>query len=312
MSAKLWLKVFFSTISLLSVLFYVFIIVAEAEYPLRISDSISFDEKLRFLKNSGRLSNADSVIMGSSMGLYNLNNELLEHESAEIGVIANISSWGLQTTQLPQLLQLIAENNAIKTVIYPTQVLDFAFDKSLQLDFDELNKYINKEFTLYLYNRVFLNAFNFLKALYNFKWYHQTENTYESLLFGKTGGIVYKIYGDNIDRERWDDTRVFGLNKKNFAALVQIAQSLNARQVRFVVVITPVRQVLLDNNPPMMEQYQRFTKIMQDQAKRDGFNLINLHEALALDDKYFADSSHLNAEGAAIAARKVAQFIDEL
>lgn len=311
-SAKRWLNVFFGTCTLLFLSFYSFIIISEAQYPMRISDSVSFDEKLRFLKNTGLLSRADTVVVGSSMGLYNLDDELLEQKSIKVGTVANISSWGLQTQQVEKLLQLLDVNADIQYVIYPTQVLDYAFDKKLDLDFDEINKYIQNEFTFYMYNRVFLNAFNFLKALYNFKSYHLTEDTYQSLLFGRTGGIVYRIYGDRIDPERWDDTRVFGLNQLNFTALTRIAEALKARGIQFIVVTTPVRQVLLDNNPPMMQQYHRYAQKMRNLAKNEAFAYLNLHEMLALKDAFFADSSHLNAEGAALASNAVARFIDNI
>ena len=315
MTGKTWIKSYFGILGLLFISAYLFIIAAEASYPLRITDSISFDEKLRFLKQTNRLSESDAVVVGSSMGLINLHGEVLENRSDKINTLANLSSWGVSTLQLEQILQLIEDQNKIKYVIYPTQVLDYSFDKRIPYnddDFAEIKKYINNEFTLFLYNRVFLNAFNFLKAFYNFKSYHQVENTYPSLLFDRTGGIVYKIYGDNIDQERWNDDRVFGLNKKNFAALSRISAKLSARNIKFIVVTTSLRLPILAASPEFLNQYQEYNLKMKQRAEEDGFHYLNLHEQLALSDDYFADSAHMNAEGAALVAQKVAEYIADL
>lgn len=315
MKDKIWVKTYFGILGLLFIGAYLFIIAAETSYPLRITDSISFDEKLRFLKQTNTISKSNAVIVGSSMGLINLHGEVLESSSDEIDTVVNLSSWGLQTLQLEQVLQLIEDQNKIKYVIYPTQALDYAFEKRFPYDADdfaEIKKYINNEFTLFLYNRVFLNAFNFLKAFYNFKSYHQTENTYPSLLFDRTGGIVYKIYGDNIDQERWDDDRVFGLNKKNFAALSRISAKLKTKNIKFIVVTTSLRLPILAASPEFLNQYREYDRRMKKHAEEAGFHYLNLHEELALTDGYFADSSHMNAEGAKLVAQKVAEYIADL
>ena len=315
MKGKTWVKTYFGILGLFFISAYFFIIVAEDSYPLRITDSISFDEKLRFLKRTNRLSESDAVVVGSSMGLINLDGEVLENRSDEIHTVVNLSSWGMQTLQLEQVLQLIEGQNKIKYVIYPTQALDYSADKRFPYDADdfaEIKKYINNEFTLFLYNRVFLNAFNFLKAFYNFKSYHQVEDTYPSLLFDRTGGIVYKIYGDNIDQERWNDNRVFGLNKKNFAALSRISAQLKTKNIKFIVVTTSLRLPILAASPEFLNQYRKYELKMKQRAEEDGFHYLNLHEELALSDDYFADNSHMNAEGAALVAQKVAEYIAEL
>lgn len=315
MKGKIWIKSYFCVLGLYFISAYLFIIFAETSYPLRITDSISFDEKLRFLKRTRRLIKSDAVIVGSSMGLTNLNGAALEERSEKISVISNLASWGLQTLQLEQELQLIEGEPQIKYVIYPTQMLDYAFDKRLPLDrgaFREIKKYINNEFTLFLYDRVLLNAFNFLKAIYNFKSYHQVENTYPSLLFDRTGGIVYRIYADKIDQKRWNDARVFGLLEKNFAALNRIAKKLKSENITFIVITTPMRLPLLAANSELSKQYKAYDQKMKKQANGAGFQYLNLHDALLLSDAYFADSQHLNVEGAVLVARRAADFIDAL
>jgi hypothetical protein len=311
MRGKTWVKLHFLMLSILFSLTYLFIIFAENYYPLRFTENVAFDVKIRFFKDSKRLPISNTLIVGSSMGLINLNGEVLENESSSIKQLTNTSAWGEQVLQIEQLLPLIVDNN-IKYVIFPTQTGDFSFDKTYDLDFDELKKYTENEFTLYLYNKVFLNMFNFLKAFYNYKSFHLTKNTYPCLLFDKTGGISYRIYGEKIDQERWGDNRVFGLDTKNFTALKRISEKLKAKNIEFLVVTTPLRLPLLAKSPKWKKQFDGFSSLMAEQASENGYHYLNLHQELLLKDGFFADSSHMNYEGSVILSKRVAKYIDNL
>ena len=310
MTGKSWVRAHLSMLAVLLIATYAFIVYAEKLYPLRISDNVAFDAKVRFLKDSQRISGSDAAIIGSSMGLINLNGKTLEEKSKKINRLVNISSWGEQVLQVEQELQLIADNKKIKYVIYPLQMDDFAFDKQHDLDFEEVNKYIKGEFTLYPYNRVFLNIFSFLKAFYNYQSYHQTDHRYPSLLFDETGGVNYRIYGENIEKERWKKNNVYGLSKNNFEALKRIAKLLQDQNIKFIVLITPLRLPLLEASPEWKKQFEEFTRLMETTALESRFNFLDLHHLLMLEDEFFADSSHLNYEGSVLLSEIVANYVD--
>ncbi len=310
MTGKSWVKAHLATLAVLLLATYLFIIYAEKFYPLRISDNVAFDAKVRFLKDSQRIPGSDAAIVGSSMGLINLNGKTLEEKSKKIDRVVNISSWGEQVLQVEQELKLIADNKNIKYVIYPLQMEDFSFDKLHDLDFEEINKYIKGEFTLYPYNRVFLNIFSFLKAFYNYQSYHQTDHRYPSLLFDETGGVNYRIYGDNIEPDRWTKNKVYGLNKKNFDALKRIAKSMQDKNIKFIVLTTPLRLPLLEASPEWKKQFEDFTRLMETTALESNFNYLNLHHLLMLEDDLFADSSHMNYEGSVLLSEIVASYVD--
>ncbi len=310
MTGKSWVRAHLSTLAVLLIATYAFIIYAERFYPLRISDNVAFDAKVRFLKDSQRITGSDAAIVGSSMGLINLNGKTLEEKSKKINRLVNISSWGEQVLQVEQELQLIADNKNIKYVIYPLQMEDFSFDKLHDLDFEELNKYIKGEFTLYPYNRVFLNIFSFLKAFYNYQSYHQTDHRYPSLLFDETGGVNYRIYGENIEKERWEKNVVYGLNKKNFDALKRIAKAFQKKNITFIVVMTPLRLPVLAESPEWQKQFEEFSQLMEKTRLESSFLYLDLHRKLMLGDQFFADSSHVNYEGSVLLSEHVADFID--
>ncbi len=310
MTGKSWVRAHLSMLAVLLIATYAFIVYAEKLYPLRISDNVAFDAKVRFLKDSQRIPGSDAAIIGSSMGLINLNGKTLEEKSKKINRLVNISSWGEQVLQVEQELQLIADNKKIKYVIYPLQMDDFAFDKQHDLDFEEVNKYIKGEFTLYPYNRVFLNIFSFLKAFYNYQSYHQTDHRYPSLLFDETGGVNYRIYGENIEKERWKKNIVYGLSKNNFEALKRIAKLLQDQNIKFIVLITPLRLPLLEASPEWKKQFEEFTRLMETTALESKFNFLDLHHLLMLEDEFFADSSHLNYEGSVLLSEIVANYVD--
>ena len=311
MTGKTWVKTHLSIVSILFFVTYIFIVFAEQYYPLRISENVAFDAKIRFLKDSKRLYSSDTIIVGSSMGLINLNGEALEEKSRSITKLTNVSAWGDQVLQTEQILQLI-EGSDIKYVVFPIQMSDFSFDKKYDVDFDALKNYIENEFTLYLFNKVFVNMFNFLKAFYNYKSFHLVENTYPSLLFDKTGGISYRIYGENIDQEKWGDNRIFGINMKNFAALERMAKKLAVKNIQFLVVTTPLRLPLLAKSPEWRKQYHKYSSLMAKHATKNGYHYLNLHQELLLGDEFFADSSHMNYEGSLIISQKVAEYIEAL
>jgi hypothetical protein len=313
MTGKAWVKTHLSILTLLFLLTYLFIIHAEKYHPLRISDNVAFDAKVRFLKdNNQRLLSSDTAIIGSSMGLINLHGATLEETSKKINRIINISSWGEQVLQVEQELHLIEDNKIIKYVIYPIQMEDFSFDRLHDIDFAEVKKYINGEFTLYPYNRVFLNIFSFLKAFYNYKSYHQTDHRYPSLLFDQTGGINYRIYGNNIEQERWMKNQAYGFNMKNFSALKRIAKNLETKNIKFIVVTTPLRLPLLETSPKWRKQFEEFTRLMEKTVAESSFHYLDLHHKLLLGDELFADSSHVNYEGSVLLAEKVASFVDTI
>ena len=311
MTGKFWIGAYLLMVSILFLLTYIFIIFAEEYYPLRISENVAFDAKIRFLKDSKRLNSSDTIVIGSSMGLINLNGKVLEEKSRSITQVANISTWGDQVLQTEQILQLV-EDYDVKYVIFPLQMTDFASEKKYDVDFDELKKYIEDKFTLHLYNKVFLNMFNFLKAFYNYKSFHLVENTYPCLLFDKTGGISYRIYGEDIDQEKWEDNRIFGLNMKNFVALEQMAKKLSAKNIKFIVATTPLRLPLLARSPEWEGQYNKFSNLMEEHATENGYHYLNLHQELLLNDVFFADSSHMNYEGSVILSQRIAEYIDSI
>jgi hypothetical protein len=311
MTGKFWVGAYLLTVSILFLLTYIFIIFAEEYYPLRISENVAFDAKIRFLKKSKRLNSSDTIVIGSSMGLINLNGEVLEEKSRSITQVANLSAWGDQVLQTEQILQLI-EDGDVKYVIFPLQMTDFSKDKKYDVNFDELKKYIEDKFTLHLYNKVFFNMFNFLKVFYNYKSFHLVENTYPCLLFDKTGGISYRIYGEDIDQEKWEDNRIFGLNMKNFAALERMAKTITAKNIKFIVATTPLRLPLLARSPEWEGQYNKFSNLMEEHATENGYHYLNLHQELLLNDVFFADSSHMNYEGSVILSQRIAEYIDSI
>ena len=82
MSSKKFLKVVFVLILTFPVLATIFIsyFYDKENIPYRFSNSISYDAKISFLKrNKEKLINADTIVIGSSMGLNNIDSEYLRN-----------------------------------------------------------------------------------------------------------------------------------------------------------------------------------------------------------------------------------------
>ena len=54
-----------------------------------------------------------------------------------------------------------------------------------------------------------------------------------------------------------------------------------------------------------------FASKMTKVVSKNGGNFLSLHKTLQLDDKYFADRSHLNDQGSILAAKAIGRFIDD-
>ena len=112
---------------ILAVFFYALIILGlykvESKFHLPIYNHISMDTKIHFLKHRVDLEAADTIIIGSSLALNNINGELLEDTSSHIDKVVNLSAWHMQCPQQLPLLSRIINHGNVKRIIYPAQYL---------------------------------------------------------------------------------------------------------------------------------------------------------------------------------------------
>lgn len=276
--------------------------------PIRLTSSISYDSKLMFLKNNDILKKADTIVIGSSMGLNNIDSSTLE-KSNQIIFTGNLSSWGLAPDEVEKLLELVDLQN-IKTIIYSTQYLDFNLYSSKKINYKEISYFLNNQFSIYPY----LKTLKGIKK--NFSIYlfwgkkHLNKNKYNFLGFDKNGDININLDKKHISKPRWSHiSKPFVTKEQSIQSLINISNLAKKNNIKLIVITTPFRKSLLEQNSSFSNFFTKHTKQLKSLSMQHDFTYINTHQKLHLSDSYFIDSSHLNYNGAKLVSQEIINIL---
>lgn len=303
-----WLKIWFFVFFFLLIGAFVLIIYLNKfeNVPLRFTNSISFDAKLNFLKKSEKWNNVEIIIIGSSMGLNNINSGILSYEFQNENIV-NISSWGLKVQEVFDLLKLI-NLSKVKKIIYLNQYFDFYGESINDYNKEHVKKYLNNKFDLSPY----LKTFNTLN--YDFKDYilwkkrYINNNYYNDLGFNEYGDVELFIPKHNINLKRWNEIVNTENLKNNFDSFENMIKFLNKNKIELIVVTTPYRKEFFSIDK-FINQYNAYSMKILELNKQYDFKYINLQNSLELSDTFFVDSSHLSSKGAELVSKKIVEII---
>ena len=283
-------------------------------YPLPVFSHVSLDAKLKFLNQTDRTVTADTIIIGSSMGVYNINGVLLEELSHSTHEVLNYSAWGLNPVQIEQLLPVILDNRNIKRIIYAVQPGDYTRVDFLG-NFDErlIRNYIYNTLSvfdhLFLLNKAANNHRAYWKTIRNWKTRHQNEHVATSLLFDRTGGVALNIH--DVDHELPNQHEGYRqLDDAAFQALERIMQAVAGRNIRLYFVVMPQRQEPLDKDARLAANFSLFKERAREIVQFNQGYFLDMHARMELGDKYFVDYLHLNDKGANAVSEMLASFIE--
>ena len=284
------------------------------QYPIPLTYRISLDEKFRFIRDMPNRKTVDTVIIGSSLGLNNIQGVVLENTSKIVHHVINISAYGLKTTEVETLLNLITIFPNLKRVIYSTQFPDFSdafilenYDDKFIKDYIKLGKEsINFKYAFYTYK----NIIQFAKKHLNWKNEYTPNMMNFGLTFDRTGSNALHIYGDMINKEKFFNPHPLYQNEENYKALDRMAKKLHKKNINFYLIIDPYRQALIDKHKDLRQTMQKFVTRTNKIIKKDAGHFLNLHPILKLSDYYFVDRFHLNEHGSALMAKAIGKFID--
>ena len=312
MSNKQWISAWsFIVIAVFSSLFVLVSLLESYGIPLRFTNSISYDAKINFLRNHVALLNESStIVLGSSMGLNDIDSAMLEKTAAS-GKVINLSSWGLHASEVFQFLKLIDLKNT-RYLVFSAQFFDLCGQPLKEMDQAEIRKYIYGDFSIYPYIQTVLTLPRHANAYLHWNEYYRDKENYTNLEFDEYGDVPMNIPKQRIDPDRWDVVdEDYAVEDLNFEALLELNTYLKERGITLIVARPPYRQPLLDNNPALKRIFDTFGESLSRLSKENDFIFLDAHALLHLDDSYFVDKSHLNLAGAdiystAIAARLAA------
>jgi len=313
---KIYIKIlFFILISLIiSAIFYAYYFTKN--YPLPITGRISFDAKITFIKEHIDRKKVDTIIVGSSIGLNNVQGTVLENASPKCQSVLNLSVYEATPTQIEQVLELTTVFPNLKRIIYSAQYSDFGYAGRLK-DYDPafIKAYLSDTLTLKkkisFYFHSCQNIFFCIQREWNWKDKYMQNNQFTYLGFDSTGSVPLHIYDKDIIMTRWEKPHFDKQSKQAFDALDRMSRKAKKENVDFIFVAQPYRGPLVKNFSHVQPVMQSFA----DQAKRivtkNGGMFLNLHDQLHLSDNYFADRSHLNDQGSIIGTKAIGKFIDQ-
>jgi hypothetical protein len=283
-------------------------------YPLPVFSHVSLDAKLRFLNRTDRTMSADTIIIGSSVGVDNINGVLLEELSRSSNEVLNYSAWGLNPVQIEQLLPVILDNRNIQRIIYAVLPSDFT-RVDLLGNYDEriIRNYIYNTLSvfdlLFLLNKAANNHRTYWKTIRSWQEKYQNEHVNTSLLFDRTGGVMLSIHDvdHKLSKQHTDYKQ---LDDAAFQALERIMQTAAGRNIRLYFAVMPQRQEPPEKDVKLAANISVFNERARKIVQFNRGYFLDMHELMELGDKYFVDTVHMNDEGASAVAEMLASIVD--
>lgn len=307
--------------AILAILFYALILLVlyklESKFHLPAFNHISLDAKLHFLKHHVELDTADTIIIGSSMGLNNINGVLLEDISSHVDKVVNLSAWVTKCPHHVPLLTRIVNYGNVERVIYAAQYFDFTPGPEIEgASADTVFGYLNDDpiDTFFYILTASKNIINMIDQFLRWEFFTNPK-AYAYLIFDRTGGNQLDINQHNANPQRWGKVDAFTIapfEEESLACLQHIADLSQTHAFDFYFVVQPFRKALIASNPELKEITTAFDTKTREILQNNNTHHINAHHLLNLDDSNFADKSHLNIQGANTKTKKIAEIIDRL
>lgn len=313
---KTYLKFLFIILVSIFGVAFLYLYIFSKTYPLPILNRVSLDAKIKFIKNNIDINKVDTIIVGSSIGLNNIQGDILEKSCEKCKSVLNLSGFELRPNQVGQILELTSVFPNLKRIIYSAQFSDFSASAVLE-DYDSklIIRYLTDTLSYYdhisIWFHSYQNIISCIQRNWNWKDKHMSNNKFSYLGFDHTGSVPLHIYGGDIIKSRWEQPHPQKQDLNNYFILDKIVKKVRKDNINFYFVMEPYRELLITNfkhlRPTMTSFSYKVRKIMEE----NGGYFINLHEKLHLNDNFFVDRSHLNDQGSVLTAEAIGKYIDE-
>jgi len=314
MNIKLYLKILFTLLFMVISLAIGYAYYFSKHYPLPITDRISLDAKLQFVRNHIDVDKVDTMRVGSSIGLNNIQGEALQKASTTINSVVNLSVYEATTLQSEQLTHLSDTFPNLKRIIYSAQYSDFPHARKYEnFDTKRYRKYMRKELNLIqewlIFFRACRNIVFCIERQMAWKDTHTKNNRFEYLGFDTTGSVPLHIYGDDIIMGRWNSPHPGIMHGESFQAVARMADRCNQKGIKFYLAHQPYRKGIYESNEHVRNAMAYFDKKVRQVFTLVKGDLIVLQD-VGLGDEYFADRTHLNDKGSNKLSEFIGKYID--
>jgi hypothetical protein len=263
-------------------------------YPL-ITNSILFDYKMIQVQKQHREA-IRIMAIGSSCGLHDLNSPVMVRNFGPS--YYNFSSWGLQLSDMRQLLPQLVDRYRPEYLILCSSPWDFRIPPNeTYRNYTSMPPFIRDHFPEFFY----FKQFSSIHQLVFRKW--------ESYLppIDRWGGTPLTVPKERIHRDEWDKYFLFPTMSTpgGYNDLDTLSAWLQDRKIPLVFAEMPVN-LAFDNAPEarllLAEHIRKCRSIVT--AHRGIF--LNYHDPASFPDSLFFDQTHLQAAGGEIMTNKLA------
>lgn len=275
---------------------------------LVMTNSISLDTRLHEMRSIDA-SHFDVVGLGSSMTLYHLDGETFVENMDQDLSFYNFSAWGMSISDDERLMGYIVDKYSPKAIVMFSNIMDFTEGTSV-INMDEVRAYLDN------------NPFNDLKLIidYGFPNNMETKRLYkdrrfnpselnEDLRYDEWGGVRLNVHGDDVIKARYDSTYEDNPNEVQYEALSNIATVCEDKGIGFYFVQMPYRRHFIndDSQEKINKHFNRCREIVESY----GGNYLEITDLDKYSDEYFADSVHMNQEGAIMLTEEFAKWFKQ-
>jgi len=315
MSNKSYIKRYFLILFILFALSIAYVCNFTKNYPAPITNRISFDAKLKFIRDKINPKDIDTIIVGSSIGMNNVLGSVLEKNSKVVKHAINLSVYEATALEVEQLLELRGAFPNLKRIIYSAQYSDFPHPWRYK-DYhpDILREYITHKLSYYRSAKLLFKACNNLVFCYkrakNWKIKYQQKDKFTSLIFDDSASVPLYIFRQDKVGGRWYLPHPGIMSQKSFDAVGRIAKNAQKEGIKFYLAHQPYRPELYKKHKSVRDAVAYFdNKISKILTKYPNSYLIKLQN-LPLNNTQYADRTHLNIKGATIVTKEISKFID--
>lgn len=294
---------------------FLYIYIYAKNYPIPLFHRISLDAKMMFIRDKANKTHIDTIIVGSSIGLNNVQGIILEESSKKVEHVLNLSAFSMEVTHIEQIWELISLFPNVKRIIYSSQSLDFTEESTFEItDIDFVKGYldlapksINLLYSFYAYK----NFIQCIERRWEWQKRYMAHNKFSNIDFDRTGSAPLHIYGKDIIEARCINPYVAKTKDGSYASLQRIIKKAEKKNIKFYFVTQPYREALMKEHKHIQENISYYQMRSQNVVLSNNAYFLNLHTKLQLGNEYFADRMHLNDKGSIITSEAIAKFIDE-
>lgn len=261
-----------------------------------VSNSISYNEKILFIRNK----KADIISIGSSMCLNNLHSGTIV-DSLNSDSYLNLASWAQNIEEDYNLLRIYSSFYKPAMVIICSNIRDFRMETKL-IDYSYVRYYLGSNIR-FIYS--FLKKLNLNYYTVNIKYkkiYTSSNKIYHSLIYDKYGAVLLDTTNFQMRQARWNNDTVKNGYQYNYRYLDSISNFCKHNNIKLLFIQSPFREGLakrIANNTILLNHIYKVKKIVTFY----GQTCINSNEE-TWPDSLFVDADHFDERG----ARKFTQY----